>query len=45
VLAGSVRRDAFIARAVTQQQGPVAVRAAVLSDDESLRYFGVALAD
>jgi hypothetical protein len=38
-------RDVFISRAVTQQQGQVTVRAAVLSDDESLRYFGVALAD
>ena len=28
-----------------QQQGKVTVRAAVLSDDESSRYFGVALAD
>jgi hypothetical protein len=38
-------RDIFEARAVTRQQGQVTVRAAVLSDDESERYFGVPLAD
>ena len=38
-------RDAFLSRAVIQQQGPVTVRTAVLSDDESSRYFGAALAD
>lgn len=38
-------RDAFVSRAVMQQQGKVAVLAAVLSDDESSRYFGIALAD
>jgi hypothetical protein len=38
-------RDVFEARAVTQQQGQVTVRAAVLADDESERYFGVSLAD
>jgi LssY C-terminus len=34
-----------VSRAAVQQQGPVTVRAAVLTDDESQRYFGVALAD
>jgi LssY C-terminus len=38
-------RDTFTSRAMTQQQGGVTVHAAVLSDDESARYFGVALAD
>jgi hypothetical protein len=38
-------KDSIISRAVAQQQGPVTVRAAVLTDDESQRYFGVALAD
>jgi LssY C-terminus len=38
-------RDIFDARAVTQQQGQVTVHAAVLSDDEGERYFGVSLAD
>jgi len=38
-------RDAYISRAATQQQGQVTVRAAVLGDAESLRYFGVPLAD
>jgi hypothetical protein len=38
-------QDAFVSRAAMQQQGKVTVRAAVLSDDESSRYFGVALAD
>jgi hypothetical protein len=38
-------RDAFASRAATQQQAQVSVRAAVLSDDESLRFFGVSLAD
>ena len=35
----------FVSRSVAQQQGPVTVRVAVLSDDESQNYFGVALAD
>ncbi|MBR0797261.1 LssY C-terminal domain-containing protein [Bradyrhizobium jicamae] len=38
-------REVFEARAITQQQGPVTARAAVLADDESERYFGVSLAD
>lgn len=38
-------RDAFVSRAAMQQQGKIKVLAAVLSDDESSRYFGVALAD
>ena len=38
-------QDGFASRALIQQQGKVTVRAAVLSDDESSRYFGVALAD
>jgi hypothetical protein len=38
-------RDGFTSRAVEQQQGKTIVRAAVLSDEESTRYFGVALAD
>jgi len=38
-------RDAFESRATTQQQAQVTVRAAVLGDDESLRFFGVSLAD
>jgi LssY C-terminus len=38
-------RDVFISRALTRQQDQVTVRAAVLSDDESSRYFGVDLAD
>jgi len=38
-------KDLFVSRAVTQRQGPVTLRAAVLSDDESQRYFGAALAD
>lgn len=38
-------RDVFEARALTQQQGQVTVRAAVLGDDESNRFFGVSLAD
>src|SRR5450631_4383508 len=38
-------QDAFVSRAVMQQQGQITVRAAVLGDDESNRYFGVALAD
>jgi hypothetical protein len=36
---------AFVSRAAMQQQGQIMVRAAVLSDDESSRYFGVALAN
>ena len=35
----------FASRAMTQRQGAVTVSAAVLSDDESRRYFGVELAD
>src|SRR4051812_28668926 len=38
-------RDAFELRATAQLQGQVTVRAAVLGDDESLRFFGVSLAD
>jgi len=38
-------RDQFMSRAVTQHKDPVTVRAAVLTDDESERYLGVALAD
>jgi hypothetical protein len=38
-------RDIFESRAVTQQQGQVTARVAVLDDDESERYFGVSLAD
>ena len=38
-------RDQFVSRAVTQHKDPVTVRATVLTDDESERYFGVALAD
>jgi LssY C-terminus len=35
----------FMSRAEVRKQGAVAVRAAVLTDDESERYFGAALAD
>ena len=35
----------FVTRAEVRQQGAVTVRAAVLSDDESERYFGASLAD
>ena len=38
-------KDLFVSRAMTQRQGPVAVSAAVLSDEESRRYFGAELAD
>ena len=38
-------RDAFESRASAQQQGQVTVRAAVLGDEESSRFFGVSLAD
>jgi hypothetical protein len=38
-------KDLFVSRAVRQQQGPVTVRASVLSDDESQSYFGAGLAD
>src|SRR3954464_1630797 len=38
-------RDAFESRATAQQQGQVTLRAAVLGDDESSRFFGVPLAD
>lgn len=38
-------KDLITSRAVTQQEGAVTVRAAVLTDDESQRYFGIALAD
>jgi hypothetical protein len=37
--------DIFESRALTQQQGQVTARVAVLGDDESERYFGVSLAD
>ena len=35
----------FMSRAEVRQQGAVTVRAAVLTDDESERYFGASLAD
>ena len=35
----------FMSRAEVRQQGEVTVRAAVLTDDESDRYFGASLAD
>jgi len=35
----------FMSRAEVRQQGPVTIRAAVLTDDESERYFGASLAD
>ncbi|MGC2317701.1 MAG: hypothetical protein WA615_14580, partial [Bradyrhizobium sp.] len=35
----------FMSRAEDRQQGAVTVRAAVLTDDESERYFGASLAD
>jgi hypothetical protein len=35
----------FMSRTEVRQQGPVTVRAAVLTDDESERYFGASLAD
>ena len=38
-------RDAFESRATGQLQGQVTVRAAVLGDEESSRFFGVSLAD
>jgi hypothetical protein len=38
-------RDAFQSRATAQLQGQVTVRAAVLGDEESSRFFGVSLAD
>jgi LssY-like putative type I secretion system component LssY len=38
-------KDVFASRSVTQQQGPITVRAVVLTDDESQRHFGAALAD
>ena len=38
-------RDAFESRATAQLQGQVTVRAAVLGDEESSRFFGVSLAD
>jgi LssY C-terminus len=38
-------RADFESRATTQQQAQVTVRAVVLDDDESLRFFGVSLAD
>jgi hypothetical protein len=37
--------QSFISRAEVRQQGAVTVRAAVLTDDESQRYFGASLAD
>ena len=38
-------KRSFTSRAVTQQQGAITVRAAVLTDDESNQHFGVALAN
>jgi hypothetical protein len=38
-------KDLFVSRSMTQQRGPVIVRAVVLTDHESQQYFGVALAD
>ncbi len=38
-------KEQFVSRAVSQEQRKIVVRAAVLSDDESKRYFGVDLAD
>jgi hypothetical protein len=37
--------QSFMSRAEVRQQGAVTVRAAVLTDDESERYFGASLAD
>ena len=37
--------QSFVSRAEVRQQGAVTVRAAVLTDDESERYFGASLAD
>ena len=37
--------QSFMSRAEVRQQGAVTVRAAVLTDDESARYFGASLAD
>jgi hypothetical protein len=37
--------QSFMPRAEVRQLGPVTVRAAVLTDDESQRYFGASLAD
>ena len=37
--------QAFVSRAEVRQQGPVTVRAATLTDDESEHYFGASLAD
>jgi hypothetical protein len=37
--------QSFISRAESRERGAVAVRASVLSDDESERYFGASLAD
>ena len=37
--------QSFMSRAEARQQGAVSVRAAVLTDDESQRYFGASLAD
>jgi LssY-like putative type I secretion system component LssY len=37
--------QSFVSRADVRQQGAVTVRAAVLTDDESERYFGASLAD
>jgi hypothetical protein len=37
--------QSFMSRADARQQGAVSVRAAVLTDDESERYFGASLAD
>lgn len=38
-------KQSFASRAESRQQGEVTVRAAVLTDDESQRYFGSSLAD
>ena len=40
----TVERE-FMSRAAVRQQGPVTVRASVLTDEESQRYFGASLAD
>ena len=37
--------QSFMSRTEVRQQGAVSVRAAVLTDDESERYFGASLAD
>src|SRR4249920_3936626 len=42
---GLTAEQPFMSRAEVRQQGAVTVRAAVLTDDESERYFGASLAD